>query len=89
MQFLQTGVVRVKKVETVRSSTVSDPSAAHPHTLKVFYGTQTDTSKKFAEQLAKEAVSRGIEVTTADLKDCDPDDTLLHEVGKITLLIDK
>ncbi|XP_064391426.1 S-adenosyl-L-methionine-dependent tRNA 4-demethylwyosine synthase TYW1-like [Halichondria panicea] len=61
------------------SSTASDPLPPHPHTLKVFYGTQAGTSKSFAEQLVEKASSRGVSVTIADLKDCDPDDTLTHE----------
>ena len=48
--------------------------------LRVLYGTQTGVSKKFAADLVGQAEAAGIQVTMADLKDCDPEDTLTQEV---------
>jgi sulfite reductase alpha subunit-like flavoprotein len=60
-----------------RSSTLMD---ARPHRLRIFYGTQTGTAKLFAERLSGEAEKRGITVTLADLKDCDPEECLTQQV---------
>ena len=59
-----------------RSSTLD----AHPHQLRIFYGTQTSTANLFAEQLSGEAKRRGIAVSLADLKDCDPEECLTQQV---------
>jgi len=42
--------------------------------LKVFFGSQTGTSKLWAETLARDAKSRGMLVTTKDLASSDPED---------------
>lgn len=54
---------------------------ARPHRLRIFYGTQTGTTKLFAEQLSGEAEERGITVNLADLKDCDPEECLTQQVS--------
>ena len=53
-----------------------------PRVLKVFYATQTGSAKAFAEQLAGEARVAGVQTSLADLKDCDPEDTLTQEVSR-------
>ena len=55
-------------------------TTSRTHSLKVFYGTQTGTAKQFAEQLASEATEKGLTASVFNLKDCDPEDTLTHEV---------
>lgn len=54
----------------------------HPYALRVLYGSQTGTARKFAEQLVSQAKAAGVQVILADLKDCDPEDTLTHEVWR-------
>ena len=56
------------------------PASLQARSLNVYYGTQTGTATLFAERLATVARARGIETTLSDLKDCDPEDTLTHEV---------
>ena len=53
--------------------------------LKVFYGTQTGTAKKFAAELAEEARTRNVSAEITDLKDYDPEDRLNEEVGSYIL----
>lgn len=71
---------QTKQVETIQSSSAFDGSTLRTYTLKLFYGTQTGSAKRFAEQLATLARNNGVNVSVADLKDCDPEDTLTHEV---------
>ncbi|ESP04730.1 hypothetical protein LOTGIDRAFT_135774 [Lottia gigantea] len=47
--------------------------------MKVFYGTQTGNSKKFAEILAYEYELRGYGTEVVDLKTYDPEDNLVEE----------
>lgn len=59
------------------------PTVLHPYALRVLYGSQTGTAKKFAERIASQAKAAGVDVTlVADIKDCDPEDTLTHEVRR-------
>jgi len=64
--------------------TAKEVVQCHTHTLSVLYGTQTGVSKKFAGDLVSMAEAAGICVTMADLKDCDPEDTLTQEVSGVS-----
>ncbi|XP_076472908.1 S-adenosyl-L-methionine-dependent tRNA 4-demethylwyosine synthase TYW1-like [Babylonia areolata] len=55
--------------------------------LKVFYGTQTGTSKRLAEQLAEEVKGQGYMVEVVNLKDYDPEDRLSHEAEDLYVCI--
>lgn len=68
-------------------SRVEDVPGATPRTLSlnIYYGTQTGTGEVFARQLAAAARDKGVRVTTFDLKECDPEDTLTQEVSKIVV----
>lgn len=48
--------------------------------IKILFGTQTGKSKLFADNLCREATERGHEAEVLDLKDYDPEDTLVTEV---------
>uniref|UniRef100_A0A452UJ87 S-adenosyl-L-methionine-dependent tRNA 4-demethylwyosine synthase TYW1 n=1 Tax=Ursus maritimus TaxID=29073 RepID=A0A452UJ87_URSMA len=50
--------------------------------VKIFYGSQTGTAKGFAASLAEAAASLGLPVAVVNLKEYDPDDHLVEEVGK-------
>uniref|UniRef100_A0A7N5JIB4 S-adenosyl-L-methionine-dependent tRNA 4-demethylwyosine synthase TYW1 n=1 Tax=Ailuropoda melanoleuca TaxID=9646 RepID=A0A7N5JIB4_AILME len=50
--------------------------------VKIFYGSQTGTAKGFAASLAEAAASLDLPVAVINLKEYDPDDHLLEEVGK-------
>nr|KAG5707049.1 hypothetical protein BaRGS_019654 [Batillaria attramentaria] len=47
--------------------------------LKIFFGTQTGTSKALAQRLALEVKDKGYEVVVTDLKNYDPEDSLSAE----------
>ncbi|KAF6125430.1 hypothetical protein HJG60_009875 [Phyllostomus discolor] len=48
--------------------------------VKIFYGSQTGTAKKFAAVLAEAVTSLDLPVAIINLKDYDPDDNLVEEV---------
>lgn len=48
--------------------------------VKIFYGSQTGTAKKFATILAEAVTSLELPVAITDLKEYDPDDHLVEEV---------
>ncbi|XP_054445663.1 S-adenosyl-L-methionine-dependent tRNA 4-demethylwyosine synthase TYW1 isoform X3 [Pteronotus mesoamericanus] len=48
--------------------------------VKIFYGSQTGTAKKFATVLAEAVTSLDLPVAIINLKDYDPDDNLIEEV---------
>lgn len=50
--------------------------------LKIFYGTQTGNAKKFSEQLASSLQEKEWIVELIDLKNYDPEDSLLEEAKK-------
>ncbi|XP_063502431.1 S-adenosyl-L-methionine-dependent tRNA 4-demethylwyosine synthase TYW1 isoform X10 [Symphalangus syndactylus] len=50
--------------------------------VKIFYGSQTGTAKGFATVLAEAVTSLDLPVAIINLKEYDPDDHLIEEVGK-------
>nr|XP_024643836.1 S-adenosyl-L-methionine-dependent tRNA 4-demethylwyosine synthase isoform X2 [Macaca nemestrina] len=50
--------------------------------VKIFYGSQTGTAKGFATVLAEAVMSLDLPVAIINLKEYDPDDHLIEEVGK-------
>ncbi|XP_036897624.1 S-adenosyl-L-methionine-dependent tRNA 4-demethylwyosine synthase TYW1 isoform X2 [Sturnira hondurensis] len=48
--------------------------------VKIFYGSQTGTAKKFATVLAEAVTSLDLPVAIINLKDYDPDDNIVEEV---------
>ncbi|XP_066936277.1 S-adenosyl-L-methionine-dependent tRNA 4-demethylwyosine synthase TYW1-like isoform X2 [Clytia hemisphaerica] len=48
-------------------------------TLKIFYGTQTGTSEKFAGDLMKAAAEQGLSATVIDIKEKDPEQLLTNQ----------
>ncbi|KAF3814050.1 hypothetical protein GH733_018082 [Mirounga leonina] len=50
--------------------------------VKIFYGSQTGTAKGFATSLAEAVTSLDLPVAVINLKEYDPDDHLVEEVGK-------
>lgn len=55
--------------------------------LKIFYGTQTGTAKKFAEILEAEAQERDLEVSVVNLKYYDPEDSFASEAHATKLVV--
>uniref|UniRef100_A0A672UST3 S-adenosyl-L-methionine-dependent tRNA 4-demethylwyosine synthase TYW1 n=1 Tax=Strigops habroptila TaxID=2489341 RepID=A0A672UST3_STRHB len=49
--------------------------------VKIFYGSQTGTAKRFARALAEAVISLNVPVEVISIGDYDPDDCLLEEVG--------
>ncbi|NXT26406.1 TYW1 synthase, partial [Syrrhaptes paradoxus] len=47
--------------------------------VKIFYGSQTGTAKRFAKGLAEAVLSLNLPVEVISLGDCDPDDCLMEE----------
>ncbi|KAM4648118.1 S-adenosyl-L-methionine-dependent tRNA 4-demethylwyosine synthase TYW1-like isoform 8-T13 [Amazona ochrocephala] len=47
--------------------------------VKIFYGSQTGTAKRFARALAEAVISLNVPVEVISMGDCDPDDCLLEE----------
>ena len=72
-----------QKTTTGSTKDAQHGNSCQPHQLRIFYGTQTGTSKQFSEQLAVVAKERGISVNLTDLKDCDPEDCLTQQVSTI------
>uniref|UniRef100_A0A9L0RQC4 S-adenosyl-L-methionine-dependent tRNA 4-demethylwyosine synthase TYW1 n=1 Tax=Equus caballus TaxID=9796 RepID=A0A9L0RQC4_HORSE len=50
--------------------------------VKIFYGSQTGTAKGFATILAEAVTCLGLPVAIINLKEYDPDDHLVEEIGK-------
>ncbi|KAM4648475.1 S-adenosyl-L-methionine-dependent tRNA 4-demethylwyosine synthase TYW1-like [Amazona ochrocephala] len=50
--------------------------------VKIFYGSQTGTAKRFARALAEAVISLNVPVEVISMGDYDPDDCLLEEVGR-------
>ncbi|XP_004460754.1 S-adenosyl-L-methionine-dependent tRNA 4-demethylwyosine synthase TYW1 [Dasypus novemcinctus] len=53
--------------------------------VKIFYGSQTGTAKRFATILAEAVTSLDLPVTVINLKDYDPDDHLVEEITSKTV----
>ncbi|XP_061460947.1 S-adenosyl-L-methionine-dependent tRNA 4-demethylwyosine synthase TYW1-like [Rhineura floridana] len=53
----------------------------HVAGVKVFYGSQTGTAKRFALILAEAVAAFNLPVEVIDMKDCDPDDSLADETS--------
>lgn len=50
--------------------------------IKILYGSVTGKSKYFAEDFARECISKGLNDTSVvNMKDYDPEDNLLNEVN--------
>ncbi|XP_008942506.1 PREDICTED: S-adenosyl-L-methionine-dependent tRNA 4-demethylwyosine synthase-like, partial [Merops nubicus] len=47
--------------------------------VKIFYGSQTGTAKRFAQVLAEAVISLNLPVEVVSMGDCDPDDCLSEE----------
>ena len=75
-----------QKKPTGRDKQRSSTLDVRPHQLRIFYGTQTGTAKLFAGQLSGEAERRGIAVSMADLKDCDPEEHLTQQVSIVDVV---
>lgn len=54
-------------------------AVVHVSGVKIFYGSQTGTSKGFANELSEEVQTLGIHAEVIDMKDYDPDDHLADE----------
>ncbi|XP_054703774.1 S-adenosyl-L-methionine-dependent tRNA 4-demethylwyosine synthase TYW1B isoform X4 [Grus americana] len=50
--------------------------------VKIFYGSQTGTAKRFAKGLAEAVISLNLPVEVISMGDYDPDDCLAEEVGR-------
>lgn len=71
-------------VEEVASEEESKNRKFH---LNIFYGSQTGTAKRCAEKLAMQARIAGIECDTRDLKDCDPEETLIRKKSTCSICV--
>ncbi|XP_039225964.1 S-adenosyl-L-methionine-dependent tRNA 4-demethylwyosine synthase TYW1-like [Crotalus tigris] len=65
-----------------------DPSLDKVHVagVKVFYGSQTGTAKRFALVLTEAVATINLPVEIIDMQDYDPDDSLIDEVCISSLL---
>ncbi|KAK2846626.1 hypothetical protein Q5P01_009625 [Channa striata] len=68
----------VHRAEKDSEPTVGD-DAVHVSGVKIFYGSQTGTSKGFAKVLSEEVMALGIPAEVIDMKEYDPDDQLADE----------
>lgn len=82
----------ITKKQVTRSQEKSVPGApgrplsfqkkrTHVSGVKIFYGSQTGTAKGFAAILAKAVTSLDLPVAVVNLKEYDPDDSLLGEIA--------
>lgn len=82
----------ITKKQVTRSQEKSVPRApgrplsfqkkrTHVSGVKIFYGSQTGTAKGFAAILAKAVTSLDLPVAVVNLKEYDPDDSLLGEIA--------
>ncbi|KAK2172843.1 hypothetical protein NP493_925g02007 [Ridgeia piscesae] len=55
--------------------------------VKIFYATQAGRAKHLAESLQTAAGSRGLKTSLVDLRDYDPEDNLMEEVGQKSLCV--
>uniref|UniRef100_A0A8D0GAY8 S-adenosyl-L-methionine-dependent tRNA 4-demethylwyosine synthase TYW1 n=1 Tax=Sphenodon punctatus TaxID=8508 RepID=A0A8D0GAY8_SPHPU len=56
-----------------------EPNVVHVSGVKIFYGSQTGTAKRFAGILAEAVVSLNLSVEVINMRDYDPDDCLVEE----------
>jgi tRNA wybutosine-synthesizing protein 1 len=68
------GVCEVKNVNKQSYETQSTP-----HSLSIFYGTQTGTAKVLAEQVFKDVTSLGLRASVTDLSSVDPEQCLTQQ----------
>ncbi|CAI8020328.1 hypothetical protein GBAR_LOCUS12162 [Geodia barretti] len=68
------GVCELKQSEDVNKQTQSTP-----HSLSIFYGTQTGTAKVLAEQVFKDVTSLGLRASVTDLSSVDPEQCLTQQ----------
>ncbi|XP_021018291.1 S-adenosyl-L-methionine-dependent tRNA 4-demethylwyosine synthase isoform X3 [Mus caroli] len=88
--------VHIIKKQVTRSQEKSVPGApdsslspqkkqTHVSGVKIFYGSQTGTAKGFAVILAKAVTSLDLPVAIINLKEYDPDDSLIGEITSKTV----
>uniref|UniRef100_A0A8C6HSP8 tRNA-yW synthesizing protein 1 homolog (S. cerevisiae) n=1 Tax=Mus spicilegus TaxID=10103 RepID=A0A8C6HSP8_MUSSI len=88
--------VQIIKKQVTRSQEKSVPGApdsslspqkkqTHVSGVKIFYGSQTGTAKGFAVVLAKAVTSLDLPVAIINLKEYDPDDSLIGEITSKTV----
>ncbi|NXP01640.1 TYW1 synthase, partial [Certhia brachydactyla] len=60
---------------------------AHVAGVKIFYGSQTGTAKRFAKALAEAVTSLNLPVEVINMGDCDPEDGLAEETSSRNICV--
>ncbi|NXO73101.1 TYW1 synthase, partial [Phainopepla nitens] len=60
---------------------------AHVAGVKIFYGSQTGTAKRFAKALAEAVISLNLPVEVINMRDYDPEDGLVEEASSRNLCV--
>uniref|UniRef100_A0A8C5TA81 tRNA 4-demethylwyosine synthase (AdoMet-dependent) n=1 Tax=Malurus cyaneus samueli TaxID=2593467 RepID=A0A8C5TA81_9PASS len=67
----------------------ASPQAQEVHVagVKIFYGSQTGTAKRFAKALAEAVISLNLPVAVFNMGDCDPEDCLSEETSSRNICV--
>ncbi|XP_029468121.1 S-adenosyl-L-methionine-dependent tRNA 4-demethylwyosine synthase-like [Rhinatrema bivittatum] len=80
----QNGAVQQEGQDSPRTQKEEE---THVSGVKIFYGSQTGTAKGFANSLAEEIISLGLPTDIINMKDFDPDDSLIEQTSSKNVCI--